>query len=185
MRAFVTLDLPEALIAPLARLQAGLDVGRAVPEDNLHLTLAFLGEVNAAALSDLALGLEGLSLAPVELSLRGLDLFGGRKPGVLFAAVEATPDLTHLHAKVLQAVRAAGIDMGRERFRPHVTIARLPRVLGPKDERRLADFLHLNGAFSTPPATATSVTLYESHLRPEGPLHLPLASVDLRSQATP
>lgn len=178
MRAFVTLDLPEALIAPLTRLQAGLDVGRAVPEDNTHLTLAFLGEVSAAALSD-------LSLAPVELSLRGLDLFGGRKPGVLFAAVEATPDLTHLHAKVLQAVRAAGIGMGRERFRPHVTIARLPRVLGPKHERRLADFLHLNGAFSTPPATATSVTLYESHLRPEGPLHLPLASVDLRSQATP
>lgn len=179
MRAFVALDLPEALVVPLTRLQAGLDVGRATPEDNLHLTLAFLGDVAEPALADLALALEGLSLPPVDLALRGLDLFGGRKPGVLFAAAEATEELTRLHGKVLQAVRAAGIGLGRMRFRPHVTIARLPRVLGQKDERRLAAFLNLNGAFTTPPAPATSVTLYHSHLRPEGPLHLPLASVDL------
>ncbi len=179
MRAFVALDLPEEVLLPLTRLQAGLDVGRAVPEDNMHLTLAFLGDVNRAALAELALSLEGLALAPVELTLRGLDLFGGRKPGLVFAAAVATPELTRLHEKVVRAARGAGIDLRRERFRPHVTIARLPRTLGPRDERRLADFLHLNGTFATPPAMATSVTLYESHLRPEGPLHLPLASVDL------
>lgn len=179
MRAFVALDLPEALLAPLTRLQTGLDVGRAVPEDNLHLTLAFLGDVAETRLADLALALEGLSLPPVALALHGLDLFGGRKPGVLFAAAEDTADLIRLHDKVMQAARAAGIALGRVRFRPHVTIARLPRSLTVKDERRLAEFLNLNGAFRTPPEPATSVTLYHSHLRPEGPLHLPLATVDL------
>jgi len=175
MRAFVALDLPDALLRPLTRLQAGLSVGRAVPEENLHLTLAFLGDVADATAYELAEALDGLRLAPVALTLCGLDLYGGRRPTVL--AVRATADgLAALHAKVMRAAREAGVDLPRSRFRPHVTIARFAREMGAKDQQRLGEFLALNGAFALAPEPTLSVTLTRSHLTHEGAFHEPLAS---------
>ena len=178
MRAFVALDLPEALAEELARLQAGLTVGRVLPEDNLHLTLAFLGEIGEPQARDVAEALAGLRLAPVELVLGGLDLFGGRRPGALVIAARGA-GLEHLQGKVAQAVRDAGVTLERRRFRPHVTLARLPREMTSRDRTRLGEFLALNGAVSLPPAMAESLTLYRSHLREEGAIHEPLAEFAL------
>lgn len=174
MRAFVALDLPQAALASLARLQAGLSVGRIVPEQNLHLTLAFLGDVAEPHLSDLAEALHDLDLPPVSLSLQGLDLFGSRHPSVLYVPA-AGEGLERLHAKVMRAVRDAGITMARERFRPHVTIARFGREMSARDQARLGEFLMLNARFTLPPARCETMTLYRSHLRPDGAVHEALA----------
>lgn len=178
MRAFIALDLPEALLAPITRLQAGLTVGRIVPEENLHLTLAFLGDVSEPQAQDVAEALMSVRLPPVTLTLRGLDLFGGRRPSVLFVAAEGE-GLQRLHDKVMRAAREAGVELPRERFRPHVTIARFPREMGAKDQARLGEFLQLNGTFALPPEVADTVTLYRSHLREEGAIHEPLAEFEL------
>lgn len=178
MRAFVALDLPDRMLLPLTRLQAGLGVGRAVPEENLHLTLAFLGDVTETTLQEIAETLDGAHLPGVTMALSGLTLFGGRRPAVL--AVAATgAGLAPLHAKVMRIAREAGVDLRRERFRPHVTIARFPREMGTKDQARLGEFLSLNGAFALPPEPALSVTLTRSHLTQEGAQYEPLASFPL------
>lgn len=174
MRAFVALDLPEALTDPLTRLQAGLRVGRPVAEENLHLTLAFLGELPEHRLDDLAEGLALLRLSPVELSLGGLDLFG---PAL--AALARGEGLEALQARVLRAVREAGQPLERSRFRPHVTIARLPQTPSASESARLGEFLALNGTFAAGPAPALSLGLYRSHLRPEGPIYEPLVTLPL------
>ena len=184
MRAFVALDLPEEAVEPLARVQAGLTVGRIVPEENLHLTLAFLGEVADVRLADLAEALDGLDLPPVALTLQGLDLFGGKRPSVLFAAASGT-NLDSLHDKVMRAAREVGISLPRTRFRPHVTLARFPREMSRKDHERLGDFLMLNARFSLGPFAAPAMTLYRSRLRPEGALHEPLAQYLLPPQERP
>jgi len=178
MRAFIALDLPEAQRLVLTRLQAGLGVGRPVAEENLHLTLAFLGDITDLQARDLAAALDGLRLPPLDLALGGLDLFGGRRPSLLFAAA-AADGLDRLRDKVRHAARGAGIALARERFRPHVTLARFPREMAAKDQRRLGEFLALNGAFSLPPERAGTVTLYRSHLRHEGPIYEPLAQIEL------
>jgi 2'-5' RNA ligase len=178
MRAFVALDLPEPMIRPLTRLQAGLSVGRLTPEENLHLTLAFLGDVSDAVAHDVAEALDGLRLAQVTLEMSGLDLFGGRRPSVL-AVLGKGAGLEPLHAKVMRVAREAGVALPRERFRPHVTIARFPREMGAKDQARLGEFLALNGTFALPPEPAPSVTLYRSHLTPDGAHHEPLATFPL------
>ncbi|MEZ5722751.1 MAG: RNA 2',3'-cyclic phosphodiesterase [Paracoccaceae bacterium] len=175
MRAFVALDLPEALVVPLSRLQAGLTVGRPVPAENLHLTLAFLDEVADVTVHDIAEALDALRLAPVALALSGLELLGGRRPAVLAVGAKG-PGLENLHAKVMRVAREAGVALPRERFRPHVTIARFPREMGPKDQRRLGEFLALNGAFVLPETPALAVTLYRSHLTHEGAHYEPLAT---------
>lgn len=178
MRAFVALDLPEQLLLPLTRLQAGLSVGRVTPEENLHLTLAFLGDVADPVVHDLAEALAGLKLGPVTVELSGLDLFGGRRPSVLFAAARGA-GLQALHDKVMRAAREAGVALPRERFRPHVTLARFAKDVTPRDQRLLAEFLSLNGAFALPPEPVQTVTLFRSHLRQEGAIHEPLASFPL------
>lgn len=178
MRAFVALELPEAVLMPLTRLQAGLAVGRAVPEDNLHLTLAFLGDISEPQAAALAEALDTLELPAVTLTLRGLDLFGGRRPSVLFVAAEGEA-LARLHDKVARAVRVAGIALPRERFRPHVTIARFARDLSAKDQQRLGEFLMLNGRFALDPVPGETVTLYRSHLSSDGAIHEPLAQYPL------
>lgn len=178
MRAFIALDLPEEVLEPITRLQAGLPVGRKVAEENMHLTLAFLGEVSEARLGDLAGALAGVRLPAFDLTLKGLDMFGGKKPHVLFVAALA-PELERLHDKVANAVRAAGIKLPRDRFHPHVTLARFPRDMSPKDQQSLGEFLALNGTFALPPARVTRFTLYGSQLRPEGPVHEALAEFEL------
>ncbi len=182
MRVFVALELPEPLVAPITRLQAGLTVGRIVPEDNLHLTLAFLGEIGEpqawAVAEALAEALAAPAQPAVALTLRGLDLFGGRRPNVLFVSAHG-PGLAPLHDKVLHAVRAAGVELPRTRFRPHVTLARFGRDITAKDQARLGEFLALNGAFSLPAERADTVTLYRSHLREAGAVHDPLAQFRL------
>lgn len=178
MRVFVALDLPEALLRPLTRLQAGLEVGRAVPEENLHLTLAFLGDVPEGTARAVAEGLDGLRLAPVALALRGLEIFGGRRPAVLAVGANGA-GLDVLHAKVMRVAREAGVGLPRERFRPHVTIARFPRELGAREEKRLGEFLALNGAFAQAAEPVLAVTLYRSHLTHDGAHYEPLASFPL------
>lgn len=178
MRAFVALDLPGPLIGALTRLQAGLTVGRPVPEENLHLTLAFLGDIREEQAWALAEGLEALSAAPVPLTLRGVDL-PGRSPNLIWIGAEPAPELIRLHDKVARLAREAGVALERRRFSPHVTLARFPRALSAQEERGIGAFLALNGAASCPPGQADTVTLYRSHLHEDGPVYEPLAEARL------
>ena len=180
MRAFVALDLPEALLQPLTRLQAGLSVGRTVPEENLHLTLAFLDEVSDGTAYAVVEALAAARFAPVTLALAGLELFGGRRPAVLAVGASGA-GLDGVRAKVNRQVREAGVALARRRFRPHVTIARFGREIGPMEQARLAEFLSLNGRFALPPEPALSVSLYRSHLSQEGAVYEALASFPLSS----
>lgn len=175
MRAFVALDLPDGLIGSVTRLQAGLSVGRPVPEENLHLTLSFLGEISLEVARDVAEGLAGLSAAPVSLALAGVDVPGGRAPNLVWIGAEANDALVGLQAKVARIVREAGVVLERRRFRPHVTLARFPRDLSPKDSRGIGEFLALNGAVRFDPEPADRVTLYQSWMGPEGSVYEPLA----------
>lgn len=175
MRAFVALDLPEALLRPLTRLQAGLSVGRLVDEENLHLTLAFLGDISDAEAKEVAARLADLPDAPIELTLTGLDVMGGRKPNLVLMDAAPTGPLVTLQDRVRRIAMDAGIAMERRRFRPHVTLARFGKVMTTKDERGLADFLTLNAPYSLPPEMADTVTLYRSHLGKDGADYEPLA----------
>ncbi|PZX16310.1 2'-5' RNA ligase [Palleronia aestuarii] len=179
MRAFLALDLPEELTAALATAQEGIRAGRVVPEEDLHLTLAFLGEVRLDALDDLVLDLEMLRPGPIRIEAAGLEMFGGPNPSSLHIRVDAAPELLHLQRKTETMIRRAGLALPRRRFVPHVTLARFPRTMSAEDHARLGRFLAAKSDLRLPPVWSDSLSLMQSRLTSEGPIYDPIETFAL------
>jgi 2'-5' RNA ligase len=105
---------------------------RSVPAADLHLTLAFIGQVPDAALPRLQEAAGAIRAAPCGVVLDRLERWRG---GLLCATGAVTPALLALHAQLLRAVRGAGLAVDARPLRAHVTLARgLPRVAGAAEE---------------------------------------------------
>lgn len=179
MRLFIALTLPDDIIDRIEILQVENPVGRIVPRENLHLTLAFLGDVDdrdAEAVHD---GLAMVAADAFPLTLSGLGSHGAPDPSVVWIGCQPSEALVALHRKVRGALHGAGLMPDRQRFRPHVTIARLPRNLGLGDMLRLAGFLEAWGATTLPTFLATEYLLIRSHLGGGAARHEPLARYPL------
>lgn len=175
MRSFVALAVPEPMRQSLVRVQDAVDVGRSVPEDNMHLTLAFLGDVSASELEALHHELAMQVFPPARLAVQGLIGFGGRAPKLLAADVVRTADLTRLHDMVVRAVRSAGLWLPRTRFRPHVTLIRFGSGLSAAGQVKLDRALIGIAGLRLPPVSAETIALMESTLTPHGAIHAELA----------
>ena len=76
-------------------------------------------------------------------------------------------------------LRQAGVTFQKRRFRPHVTIARLPKTLSPFELEEVRDDLAGNAVFRGSRFDVTSFQLYQSVLTSKSALHEELASYDL------
>lgn len=179
IRAFVALTPPEDVAASLVAAQAGLPAGRAVEREALHLTLAFLGEHPEPILEDVHYALSAIRGPRFELRLEGLGMFGEGKPRVVYAGVAPEPALGRLREKVVQAARGAGLELERNRFRPHVTLARLGGKPDPEDFERLRAFTARGAGFRAGPFTVERFELMRSRLGRAGATYEPLASYEL------
>jgi len=132
VRLFVALAPPAAaldeLSAVLTPIRATTSPGlRWTPREQWHLTLAFLGEVDAERLPAVrracAVAVPARCAAPLQLS--GAGRFGDR---VLWAGLDGDrAALVDLAARLVAALRAAGVDTDERPYRPHLTIARTVR----------------------------------------------------------
>ncbi len=177
MRAFLALPLADPAIDALLRVQSSLPTGRPVPEDNLHLTLAYLGDVPDTVLEVLHDLLSAARLPKAGVAFEGLGTFAEMEQGLTFAAVTPSEALSALQAKVAHLARQAGGALPRRRFRPHVTLTRANRQpKGPARDRLSAA---MGTPITVPGFTAHAVTLYQSVLTPAGARHEVLESYPL------
>lgn len=174
MRAFVGLPLCNEALAALERAQEALGTGRLVAAENLHVTLAFLADQPVEVLEALHDGLAEIAAPAMALQFSGVAVKGRRVPSLVWAAVEDDPHLAALRHDVRRAARQAGINLRRERFRPHVTLARFGRS-HPARRDRLEDWLATHGTFRAGPFSADRMCLYQSNLTPEGPIYQTMA----------
>ena len=165
-RLFVALELPEALKQAIGELQSGLRDARWLDADALHVTLAFVGEVEPSARRRIEEALARVEAPPLAVELHGIGHFPHRgPPRVLWTGASPAAALGTLAAVVRRALARAGFPPERRKFAPHVTIARFRR---PPPPHALQDYLGAYSLFRTPSAPIASFRLLSSVLRPSG-----------------
>ena len=173
VRLFVALDLPDELARLVDRhaTEARRELPRArwVRPENLHLTLAFLGEREADELSILHEHLTPAfaGVAPFEMRLHQGGTFPPRRPArVAWIGVEAPDELPRLGRRVQNALRrAVGFEPDRRGFSAHLTVARCKQ---PWRRREIERFQrHFRGDVGQP-FEVTEGVLYQSELSPGG-----------------
>src|SRR6056297_558513 len=180
MRLFVGIPLGQTLTEAVEALQSDLPFGRIVPAENLHVTLAFLDDLTPDMSAQVHAVLEDVRGVPFALELNGVEIRGGRKPRLVWTNADGGAALKSLRAQVRSAVRAAGVALPRERFRPHVTLARFSAAAAAQEAHRLAWFAQDHGLFRAGPEPVTRFCLYRSSLQPDGPVYDELAEYPLR-----
>jgi 2'-5' RNA ligase len=96
---------------------------RPVPVANLHITLAFLGNVAEEKLELLGQAVDDIPTSPFSVILDELGYWS--KPRILWLGTETTPGaLKELVRHIKRAGRSAGIPIEKRKYQPHVTLAR-------------------------------------------------------------
>lgn len=166
-RLFVSIRPPGPVRARLLDLMGGVAGARWRSDEQLHITLRFIGEVDRHRARDVDAALSGVHHPRFTIALNGLGDFDRRgEPATLWAGVAPHEPLRALHKKVDQALARVGVEPDRRAYLPHITIARLPRGAGP-----LGSLLEQSGGVASPSFPVDEFCLYESRLTPEGPLY--------------
>ncbi len=122
MRLFIAIQLSDGMKDALLEAQNALydrgARGNFTPEENMHLTLAFIGDYPAE--EPVLDALSGVSFAPFALTLEGLGCFGE----LWWAGLRASAPLEALARRVRRALAEAAIPFDRKRFSPHITLLR-------------------------------------------------------------
>jgi len=163
-RLFVAIRPPEAVCDLLIDImEESADLNWA-SDENLHLTLRFIGEVERPLADDIAEALRRIRSDSFDLRIAGIGTFNRRSGGALWAAVAPKEPVAALAAKVDRACVAAGLQPERRAFHPHIALARWRGRRTSELERVLSS----NGALASEPFEVTGFTLFESHLSRHG-----------------
>ena len=187
-RLFWAVNLPAPLKAKLASLQEKLKQTNAdakwVEEQNLHLTLQFLGDVDAQKTASLTGNMQNAldGFPAFCLRLGGLGFFpNARRARVFWAGITGDlASLQRLHEQVQKANLLSGFPAEERDFSPHLTLARLRSNRGLSALLKAVEELGESAA-DLGELSVTSVDLMKSELSRRGPTYTILAAVKLRS----
>ena len=163
-RLFVAIRPPDPVIDILLDTMEGVPALRWQNDEQIHLTLRFVGEVERPLAEDLAAALASLRFAPFDIRVAGVGRFDHHKRGALWAGVEPRAPLAALAAKVERICVSVSLPPERRAFHPHVTLARWGRGQGAS----LDPFLAAHAALRSDAFPVDRVTLYESRLGRDG-----------------
>lgn len=191
-RAFIAVDLDGATRETIARLvrrvARALPTARIIAPETLHVTLAFLGELDdprieeaIAATREAAAGVAPFWLAPGRIGVFGPD----HAPRVVWIGIDGqTGRLRALQRRLTRALEARAFTLDSKPFAPHLTLARLA---APLDE---PSALRLHQLRSEPPPRAESwrvdgLRVMRSDLSHTGARYTPLAIIPLGAPLHP
>ena len=187
IRTFIAADIPGPVRDGLRRVQAELKKEpiqfRWVKPENIHLTLAFLGAVNAGLIDAIvdAMVSAGRLFTPMHLIARGLGVFPSiKRPRIFWAGigeeVRHLGELKQALDRELMTVPGLAFKPDRRPFKAHLTIG---RAKGRMDAKRLAAAMTKVGPLLATRFVVNGLTLYKSDLRPGGAVYTKLNHIGL------
>ena len=170
MRLFIAIRFDNKILNALTRYREELKklgvTGRFTPRENLHLTLAFIGEYNDP---DAVLeAMEQVEFRPMEIRLDGVGWFDD----LFWIGLKDNLQLTDYVKKLRHQLAERGIPFDRKKFSPHITLTR--KYAGPGGRRV---------AIPSPPGVgliATEVSLMRSDSGKNGMIYTEVGSVEFR-----
>lgn len=184
VRLFVALDLPEEVrqrVVEWGGEQLSEPVLRPVPEEALHITLAFLGYRAEREVGRIAEVVREAAGPAPWIELLDPEPLPSRGRARLYALPAVSPG-----AEVLQAGVEQGLVEGRfykpekRPFWPHVTVARVrPEARGSRRPAAVTAPPETLPASLREPFLGVRLTLYRSELKPTGARYVPLAPIEL------
>ena len=166
IRAFIALRFDERSVARLVsareRLLDNAAEGRAVPDYDLHMTLAFLGDIDSCRTEELHRIIKRVARPVPPLRVNGY----GRFVDLYFASVESADELALTVNELTRRLRDSGFKVEDREFVPHVTLARKVRLISaPKTAH-----------FELRPVM---ISLMRSELKRDGAVYTEISSVRL------
>jgi len=179
MRLFVGIELEpplqDAVGAVIAALRRDLEERapdiriRWLPPANLHLTLAFIGEVQDAFLEPIRAALaQGFSVPAFDLAFGSAGTFPAAGPlrVVWIGVAQGEAALRQLHDEIVGRLGRLGLRFEERAYSPHLTVGRVREGRGPA-ARRVREVAR-EGAAALGPQHVAAVTLFRSRLSPAG-----------------
>jgi 2'-5' RNA ligase len=167
IRLFVAIRPPPAVRARLLGMMGGVRGARWQSDDQLHLSLRFIGEVDRHMAQDADAALAAVHHPRFSLALNGVGAFDRRgEPATLWAGVTPHEPLKALHKKIDLALSRAGLEPERRAYVPHITLCRIRNGGGP-----VQPLIESDGGVSSAPFEVQDFRLYESRLTPGGAVY--------------
>lgn len=190
MRTFIAVELPQTVRAALAKVQEALALAQAdvkwVEEDNLHVTMRFLGEITEEQRQAIESLLKRIADHEESfiLGLREVGAFPSlAAPRVVWVGLGEGKEPV---ARIAQRIEEEGGAIGlRREERPFATHITLGRVRSSRRRMALAQLLRETKWEPPSPWRVTSITLYQSVLGPGGPRYTVLADIPLWAKGSP
>lgn len=163
-RLFVAIRPPEAIRDLLIDSMPDSPDFRWQDDEQLHLTLRFIGEVERPVANDMADALGRIHAPAFQLRIAGTGRFEQRNGGALWAAVEPKAPVAALAAKIERTCQQAGLEPERRAFHPHIALARWKG----RRTREVESFLTRTRGLTSEPFAVEAFILFESHLSRHG-----------------
>ena len=169
-RVFIGIPIGHKIKSILPSLKSTVhsstNIIRWIPLDNIHLTLSFLGNISDKDIPNIVQSLENcITSKYFKIKIESRGVFPSANfPKILWIGIgKGADELTLLQKEIERSVRKFNKISRKEKFKPHITIARIRR------SRLKIDVLpFLNTVYSPIELDITSICLYESILLPEG-----------------
>ncbi len=168
MRAFIAIELPKDVRKRI--YEFGLDLpGKVsrVAEENIHITLQFLGDISDETASDIIDEIKTVNEGRFTAEANGTSYFGGHEIRAVFAKIIDSGKISRIYLDLEARLAARGIKAGREEaYVPHATIARIKR-----GNAEIKAFISQNAAHNFGRFDVTSICLRKSVLTEKGSVY--------------
>lgn len=180
MRTFIAVRIvatPQLrdVLSELAAMKPAL---RTIAEEQLHVTLKFLGETAESQISDLqqVMARVAQQIQACSLTLKALGAFPNvERPTVVWVGFDDTQPLIRLANELAERCQELGFEPEHRPFRPHLTLARIKSA----PPRRLTEFLRGNAKRTCGSSIVTELELFRSDLKPDGPIYTSIGTAPL------
>jgi 2'-5' RNA ligase len=157
-RLFTGLEIPADTGLRLSFLRGGLHRAVWIDQESYHITLRFIGDIDDRSADEVADALSRIRRKSFDVTITGIDSFGGPRPHSVFARVEPCAALMELQAEQERILQRLGFEPEGRKFTPHVTIARTKG----STQRDVVEWLTIRGGFTAGSFKADRFVLFSS-----------------------